>query len=48
MDARHLSPIGKVPGSEESMMDSFEMMTTDSEQVLTGTVNCEKTLRLCR
>ena len=46
-DARHLSPIGKSPGSEESMMNRFKMMTTDLEQVLNGTVNCEKTLSLC-
>ncbi len=38
-DARHLSPIDKSPGSEESMMNVLEMMTTDSEQVLNGTVN---------
>ena len=44
--AHHLSPIGKSPVSEESMMVCFEMMTTDSEQVLNGTVNGEKTLGL--
>ena len=46
-DARHLSPIGKSPGSEESMMNGLEMMTTDSKKVLDGTVNREKTLSLC-
>ena len=44
MDARHLSPIGKNPGSEESMMNGLKMLTTDSEQVLNGTVSREKTL----
>jgi hypothetical protein len=29
--ARHLSPLGKSPGSEESMMSGLQMMTTDSE-----------------
>ena len=38
-DAGHLSPIGKSLGSEESMMNGLKMMTTDSEQVLNGTVN---------
>jgi hypothetical protein len=37
--ARHLSPIGKSPGSKESMVNCFEMMTTDSEKFLNGTVN---------
>ena len=37
--ARHLSPISKCPGSEESVMSGLQMMTTDSEQVLNGTVN---------
>ena len=39
IDARHLSPIGKSPGSEESMMNGLQMMTTDSKKVLDGTVN---------
>ncbi len=43
-DAGHLSPIGKSPGSEDSMRNCFEMMTTDSEQVLNGTVKGEKSL----
>ncbi len=38
-DARHLSPIGKSPGSEESMMSGLKMMTTDSEQILDRTGN---------
>ncbi len=38
-DARHLSPIGKSPGSEESMMNCLQMMTTDSKKVLDRTVN---------
>ena len=38
-DARRLSPIGKSPGSEESMVNGLQMMTTDSEKVLNGTVN---------
>ena len=42
--ARHLSPIGKSPGSKESMMNGLQMMTTDSKQVLNRTVNGEKTL----
>ena len=29
------------------MMNGLKMMTTDSEQVLNGTVNREKTLSLC-
>ena len=29
------------------MMNGLKMMTTDSEQVLDGTVNREKTLSLC-
>ncbi len=37
--ARHLSPISKCPGSEESVMSGLQMMTTDSEQVLNGTVD---------
>ena len=37
--ARHLFPIGKSPGAEESMMVRFQMMTTDSEQVLNGAVD---------
>ena len=32
-------PIGKSPGAEESMMVRFQMMTTDSEQVLNGAVD---------
>ena len=47
IDARHLSPIGKSPGSEESMMNGLKMMTTDSKKVLARTVNREKTLSLC-
>ena len=39
IDARHLSPIGKSPGSEESMMNGLKMMTTDSKKVLDRTVN---------
>ena len=38
-EARHLSPIGKSPGSEESMMNGLKMITIDSKQVLNGTVN---------
>ena len=38
-DADHLSPIGKSPGSEESMMNGLKMITIDSKQVLNGTVN---------
>ncbi len=37
--ARHLFPIGKSPGAEESMMVRFQMMTTNSEQVLNGAVD---------
>ena len=37
-DVRHLSPIGKSPCLEESMMLRFQMMTTGSEQVPNGTV----------
>ena len=28
-------------------MNCLKMVTTDSKQVLDGTVNCEKTLSLC-
>ncbi len=45
-DEGHLSPIGKSPGSKESMMSGLQMMATDSEQVLNGTVNGEKVLGL--
>ena len=30
------------------MMDRFEMMTSNSEQIVNGTVDAEKSLELCR
>ena len=43
----HLSPVGKRSGSKESIVDRFEMMPANSEQVLNRTMDREKPLDLC-
>jgi len=44
---RRLSPVSERSVPEESMVNCFEVVPTDSKQVLDGTVNREKTLSLC-
>ena len=43
----HLSPVGKRSGSKESIVDRFEMMPANSEQVLNRTMDREKPLDVC-
>ena len=43
-----LLPVSKGSLSQESMMDRFEMMTSNSEQVVNGAVDAEKSLELGR
>ena len=47
-NTRHLLPVNKSSLSQESVMDRFEMMTSNSEQVVNGAVDAEKSLDLCR
>jgi hypothetical protein len=44
----HLLPVSKRSLPEHTTMDRFEMMTSNSEQIVNGTVDAERTLDLCR
>ena len=47
-NTRHPLPVSKSLLSQESMLDRFEMMTANSEQIANVAVDTEKALDLCR
>ncbi len=45
-DTGHLFPLGKFPVAEETVVSCPQVVSTNPEQILSGTVDREESLRL--